>query len=131
MPQARYNKEKVCEHCGDKYTAARSSSRFCGDRCRVRHHRWKDSTVTMPKNQAIDAITQISRMMEGELSYEAILALKTIGKIARMYGDAANVGSWWRCQKCWQAVKKEIPLDNDCSCGKCEDAKWKLQRTMI
>lgn len=121
----------ICEHCGNEYQPKRSTSRFCSDRCRVRQHRWKDYSVTAPKNQAIEAITQISRMIEGELSYEAVLALKTVKKIAAMYGDCANVSSWWRCQKCWQAVKKELPVDGDCSCGKCEDAKWKLQRTML
>lgn len=121
---------KLCEHCGNEYEPKRSTSKFCSDRCRVRHHRWRDSSVELPKNAAIDAITQISRMIEGELSYEAVLAIKTIKKIAAFH-DAANIGSWWRCQKCWQAVKKEMPLDGDCACGKCEDAAWKLQRTML
>lgn len=120
----------ICKHCGNEFQAKRKTAQFCSDRCRVRQHRWKDNSVATPKINALDAIHHIGKMVEGEFSYEAVLALKTIAKIAT-WQACTDAGSWWRCQKCWQAVRKEIPLDGDCSCGKCEDADWRLQKKMF
>lgn len=120
----------ACKHCSKEFTPKRSTAQFCSDRCRVRHHRWKDLSVATPKNNAIDAIHTIGHMVEGELSYEAVSALKTIAKIAT-WQAATDAGSWWRCQICWQALRKELPLDGDCACGKCEDADWRLQKKLF
>lgn len=121
---------KLCEQCGTEYDAIRNSSKYCSDTCRVRHHRWKDSSVATPFHQASYLIQQIGHMTEGELSFEAISALKTIQKMAQMQ-DISSASSWWRCGKCWKAVQKELPEDRDCHCGKVDNAKWRLQKKMI
>lgn len=121
---------KLCEQCGSEYQAVRNSSKFCSDACRVRYHRWKDSSVSTPFVQIAYLIQQIGHMTEGELSFEAIRALKTIQDLAR-FQDISSPTSWWRCGKCWKAVQKALPEDKDCSCGKVENAKWRLQKKML
>jgi hypothetical protein len=79
---------------------------------------------------AAEAIRSIGALTEGALSYEAIVALKNLQKMVA-FQDVSRVDSWWRCQKCWRAVQKEIPQNGDCPCGKCEDAKWQLQKRLI
>lgn len=130
MAYARYNKQKICEHCGNEYTAARSTSQFCGDKCRVKFHRQLKKSVALPQIVASEAIRSIGALTEGVMSYEAIIALKNLQKTVAFY-DVSRPDSWWRCQKCWQAVQKVIPVDGDCSCGKCENARWQLQKRLI
>jgi predicted nucleic acid-binding Zn ribbon protein len=130
MPNARYSMQKSCSHCGREYLAARSSSQFCSDRCRVQHHRQRNKAVNEPLSQAAELIRSIGALTEGELSFEAIVALKNLRKMVD-FQDVSRKDSWWRCQKCWRAVQKVIPVDGDCSCGKCENARWQLQKRMI
>jgi len=120
----------ICEQCGIEFTPKRSTAKFCSDLCRVRHHRWKDQTVTTPFVQIAELIQHIGRMTEGELSFQAISALKTIQDLAR-YQDISTPTSWWRCSKCWKAVQKALPEDKDCSCGNVSIADWRLQKKMI
>lgn len=130
MTFSRFGLDKVCEHCGTGYTAARSSSRFCSDRCRLQHHRQRDKAVKEPAMWCAEYIRQIGALTEGALSFEAIVALKAIQKMAA-FQDVSRKDSWWRCSKCWKAVQKELPQDGDCSCGKTEDARWQLQKKML
>lgn len=130
MPNARYSQQRHCEHCGKEYLAARSSSQFCSDRCRVQHHRQREKSVNQSLYQAADLIRSIGALTEGELSFQAIVALKSIKKMADLQ-DISRKDSWWRCQKCWKAVQKELPKDGDCACGKTENARWQLQKKLL
>lgn len=120
----------TCEHCGKSFEAKRVTAKYCSDRCRVRAHRWKDYSVKQPLLQVMDLIRTIGAATEGDLSFEAVMALKSIQKAAA-FQDISSKSSWWRCSNCWQAIQKEIPQDNDCSCGKTENAHWKLQKKMM
>lgn len=130
MPNGIYSLDKICKHCGRQYEAARVTSQFCSDRCRLQHHRQRDKAVQQPLMFAAEYIRQIGALTEGSLSYEAIVALKNLRKMVD-FQDVSRKDSWWRCQKCWQSVQKELPQDGDCSCGKCEDARWQLQKRLL
>ena len=122
--------ESICEHCGKPYMRWRITSKFCSDRCRVRNHRWKDASVATPFVHIAELIQHIGHMTEGELSFQAISALKTIQDLAR-YQDISSPSSWWRCSKCWKAVQKSLPEDKDCACGNVSIAEWRLQKKML
>ena len=130
MAYSRYGLDKVCEHCNRPYQAARASSRFCSDRCRLQAHRQRDKAVKEPLLFCAEYIRQIGALTEGSLSFEAIMALKSIQKMAA-FQDVSRPDSWWRCQKCWQAVQKELPVNGDCSCGDTENARWQLQKRLF
>lgn len=119
-----------CKQCGREFIAKRSTAQFCDDRCRVNHHRQRGKAVQEPLGYCAEYIRQIGALTEGELSFEAILALKSIQKMAN-FQDISRKDSWWRCQKCWVAVQKELPKDGDCNCGKTTDAKWQLQKKLL
>lgn len=121
----------ICENCKKEFQAKRVTAKFCSDVCRVQaHRRAKEKTIEPLFDAAADAIYQLGRYTEGEFSFEAIMFLKSLEKIAS-YQDIANHSSWWRCSNCWQAVQKELPKDGDCSCGKTQNAKWQLQKKML
>lgn len=128
--RARYRKA-ICEHCGSDYQAARATSKYCSDACRVKAHRKaKEAKIEPLFDIAANALYELGKHTEGEFSFEAIMFIKALEKIAS-YQDISNKSSWWRCGKCWQAVQKELPKDGDCSCGKTQDARWQLQKKMI
>lgn len=120
----------VCQHCGRQFEAERSSSKFCDARCRVQHHRQRDKAVNEPLLFAAEYIRRIGSLTEGELSFEAIMALKSLRKMID-FQDVSRPDSWWRCQKCWHAVQKELPVNGDCSCGDTEKARWQLQKRLL
>lgn len=121
----------VCEHCGNEYQKARTTAKYCSDTCRVKAHRKaKEAKIEPLFDVAANAIYELGKHTEGEFSFEAIMFLKTIEKMAS-YQDISSKSSWWRCSKCWQAVQKELPKDGDCSCGKTQNASWRLQKTII
>lgn len=122
--------QKICDHCGHEYTARRVTSEYCSDRCRVQHHRQRNKAVNEPLFQAAELIRSIGALTEGELSFEAIVALKNLRKMVD-FQDVSRKDSWWRCQKCWQAVQKVLPVDGDCSCGATDKARWQLQKRLL
>jgi len=115
-----------CDNCGKEFEAQRNTARFCSTRCRVAYNR--KPTTSDRFDDIIDAIKKITEIdAYGDMSYERALILKSLKKIIA-FQDVADSSSWWRCQSCWQAVKKEFPDKNDC---KCKHPKWKLQKTML
>jgi hypothetical protein len=123
--------KRNCVHCGNEFEAVRITAKFCSDACRVREHRYlRTKGVDALFNTAANAIHELGKFTEGELSFEAISFLKTIKDLAS-YQDISSASCWWRCAKCWKAIQKELPKDGDCSCGKTQDARWKLQKKMI
>lgn len=121
----------ICQQCGKDFQAQRVTAKFCSDVCRVKSHRKaKEQTIEPLFNAAADALYELGKHTEGEFSFEAIMFLKALEKIAS-YQDISSKSSWWRCSKCWQAIQKELPKDGDCSCGKTQDARWQLQKKLV
>jgi len=119
-----------CEHCAKEFTPKRKTAKFCSDRCRVQYHRWRDKSVSTPFAQAAELINHIGKMTEGTLSFEAIQALKSLKSICD-FQDISRHDSHWHCRNCWKIVTKVMPQDNDCSCGKTQDARWILQKRFV
>jgi len=121
----------ICENCGKDFQAKRVTAKFCSDACRVKAHRKaKEREIEPLFDIAANALYELGKHTEGEFSFEAIMFIKALEKIAS-YQDISTKSSWWRCSKCWQAIQKELPQDGDCSCGKTQDARWQLQKKMI
>lgn len=117
--------DKECLYCGKLFTPQRSTAKFDSDECRVRYHRMKKRNISTPTAIAFEQIRSIMAGIDDpDLSYEAtsaLLSLQTMLNYAIPRHD-----SWWRCQKCKTAVRKQIPDDGDCPC---EKPHWRLQRT--
>lgn len=120
--------EKVCRHCGKEYTSIRITSQFCKPAHRVAHFRLKKKSIEDPLAIALNAITTIGRNVEGEWSYDAIEALKSLKPHIEFY-DIGNASTWWRCHKCWKTIKKALPEKGGCSDGGYHD--WRWQNTLL
>ena len=124
-----YHLKVTCKYCGDKFLAQRKSAKFCPDKqCRVKYHRRKIDSIERPYEQAVDAIVKLGRMIEGNHSYAAIAHLKSLREHINFH-DVANASTWWRCQKCWKAVKKTMPDIEGCSEGGNHD--WHYQKVLL
>lgn len=118
-----------CKQCGKHFNSKRNTAKFCSAACRVAYHRAKKQTTELPFNAAMEHIITLGRAVErAELSYEAIVLLRNLRRTIDFY-DTANSSSWWRCRRCWTAVRKSLPDESDCQCGK--KAQWELQKTLF
>jgi len=116
----------ICANCGKPFEAKRATAKYCSAKCRVAYNRKPSINDLM--QTAIDAIHDLAEYdVHSDDSYELVIALKTIERIARMQA-IADAGSWWRCKECWTAVRKDLPAEGDC---KCDSPKWVLQKTML
>jgi len=106
----------TCKHCGEKYHAKRSDSKFCSPACRVANHRKPNPKQEIDAlcSQAGSIINELVKHMDNpENQKQAYEALDAVQGMASFWMSAYRL-SWWRCVDCktaWRGYREK------CSCG--------------